>query len=147
MDKYPRLKRAAAIATVIAFTGCATQPANVQATYVSSMKYDGADCKQLAREAEEIDVRLHAVTGTLQTKANTDAAIVTVGVILFWPALFALGATGGKPEEAELGHLKGEAEALARAAKAKGCDLGLPAPGIVPASAPETPAKTVSTFR
>lgn len=147
MDKYPRLKRAVAIASAVAFTGCATQPANVQATYVSSMKYDSADCKQLGREAEEIDTRLHAVTGTLQTKANSDAAIVTVGVILFWPALFALSATGGKPEEAELGHLKGETEALARAAKAKGCDLGLPVPGVIPAAAPVPPVKTVSSFR
>ncbi len=113
------------------------------------MKYDGADCKQPARGAEEIDTRLHAVTGTLQTKANTDAAIVTVGVILFWPALFALGATGGKPEEAELGHLKGEAEALARTAKAEGCDIGLPGPGVVAVAAPVAPAplKTVSSER
>jgi hypothetical protein len=101
------------------------------------MKYDGSDCRQLSREAEEVDARLQAVSGTLQSKANGDAALVTVGAILFWPALLALAATGGKPEETELGHLKGESIALARAAKTKGCDIGLPAPGVLgPALAP-----------
>jgi len=146
MNSYPRCKRAIALACAIAFAGCATQPSNVQPTYVSSIKYDGADCKQLAREAEEVDARLQATTGTLQTKANGDAALVAVGAIIFWPALLVLAATGGKPEEAEVGRLKGEIVALARAAKAKGCDIGLPAPGtpspvVLPASASAAPVR------
>jgi hypothetical protein len=146
MNSYPRFKRAVAIASTVAFAGCATQPANIQPTYVSSMKYDAADCRQLGREAEEVAARLQETTGTLQTKANGDAALVTVGAIIFWPALLVLAATGGKPEEAEVGRLKGEIVAIARAAKAKGCDIGLPAPGtpapaVLPASASAAPLR------
>ena len=114
---------AAGIAAVFVVTtsGCATQPSNVQAHYVSSAKFESLDCKRLAREAEEIDIRLRTVTGTLQTKADTDAVIVGVGAILFWPVLLALPATGGKAEEQELGRLKGEADAVTRAMKDRNC--------------------------
>jgi acetyl-CoA carboxylase carboxyl transferase subunit alpha len=48
-----------------------------------------------------------------------DKAIVGVGMILFWPALFALGGT--KQQEAELSRLKGEYEALSAAGVSKKC--------------------------
>jgi hypothetical protein len=124
----PRKTIATAMALALAanLAGCATQPSNVQAAYVSSMKYDSYDCKRLMREAEEVDTRLRQVTGTLQSKANTDAALMTVGLIIFWPALLALPATGGKAEEQELAHLKGEAEAVTRSLKEKDCDVPKP---------------------
>jgi hypothetical protein len=81
--------------SVCCLSGCATQPSNVQAAYVSTMKYDTFDCRRLTREAEEVDIRLRQTTGTLQTKANTDALLMTVGLIIFWPALLVLPATGG----------------------------------------------------
>jgi hypothetical protein len=141
MQSVPsRFKKGVALVAAVALAGCATAPANVPPTYVSSMRYDSADCKQLSIEAEEVDARLQAVSGTLQTKANGDAALVTVGAIIFWPALLALAATGGKPEEAEVGRLKGEAMALVKAAKAKGCDIGLPATGVAAPAAPPTSA-------
>ena len=118
---------ALAVALAANLAGCATQPSNVQPAYVSSMKYDSYDCKRLMREAEEVDTRLRQVTGTLQTKANTDAALMTVGLIIFWPALLALPATGGKAEEQELAHLKGEADALTRSLKEQNCDVPAPA--------------------
>ena len=119
-------KIATALVAAMLVSGCATQPSNVTAAYVSAMKYEGQDCRRLAREAEDIDVRLRQVTGTLQTKANTDAVLVGVGLLLFWPALLALPATGGKAEEAELARLKGEAEAVLRAMKERNCDVPKP---------------------
>ena len=44
---------------------------------------------------------------------------LVVGAILFWPALFALGGT--KPQEAELGRLKGEYDALQSVNTQKKC--------------------------
>jgi hypothetical protein len=41
------------------------------------------------------------------------------GLLLFWPALFALGGT--REEEAEYARLKGEHAALQQSAAAKGC--------------------------
>jgi hypothetical protein len=63
--------------------------------------------------------------GRLDEAANNDKAIVGVGVLLFWPALFALGGT--KQQEAEYGRLKGEAEALQQAAVGKKCAGAMPA--------------------
>src|ERR1700681_1028587 len=123
MNSHPRIKRAVAIISTVAFAGCATPPANIQPTDVSSMKYDAADCGQLGKEAEEVAARLQETTGTLQTKANGNAVSVGVGAIIFWPALLVLAATGGKPEEAEVGRVKGEVVAIARTAKANGCDI------------------------
>jgi hypothetical protein len=53
---------------------------HVQAAYVSTMKYDTYDYRRLMREAEEVDIRLRQTTGTLQTKANADAGLMTVGL-------------------------------------------------------------------
>src|SRR5439155_12708858 len=151
MKASKAVARALAVALAVQLSGCATQPSNVQAAYVSTMKYDAYDCRRLMREAEEVDIRLRQTTGTLQTKANTDAVLMTVGLIVFWPALLALPATGGKAEEQELGRLKGEAEALIRALKEKDCDAPRPVEakidpaGIQPASLPVASSAKVST--
>ena len=113
------------------------RPENVTAQYVSSGRYDAYDCRRLVREADEVDARVRTLTGTLETKANTDAALVGVGMILFWPALLALPATGGKAEEQELGRLKGEAQAIQRAYKERDCESA-----TVKATAPVAPATT-----
>src|SRR5213079_1316147 len=61
--------------------------------------------------------------GRLDEAANNDKGIATVGIILFWPVLFALGGT--KQQEAEYSRLKGEYDAVQQAAIAKRC------PGLV----------------
>lgn len=129
------LVKVTATAVSFAMLGCATRPENVAAHYVSGGRYDTYDCKKIVVEAEEVDARVRQLTGTLESKANTDAALVGVGLLLFWPALLALPATGGKAEEQELGRLKGEAEALQRSYKQKEC-----ANQISPATAAAPPA-------
>ena len=47
-----------------------------------------------------------------------DANLI-VGLVLFWPALFALGGT--KQQEAELARLKGEYDAVQATATSKKC--------------------------
>ena len=73
-----------------------------------------------------VQTRANQLAGRLDSAAANDKAITGVGVILFWPALFALGGT--KDQEAEYGRLKGESEALQQAAIFKKC------PGAVQAS-------------
>lgn len=46
---------------------------------------------------------------------------MTVGLVVFWPALFVLAATDD--HSAELGRLKGEYEALERAAHKRKCAI------------------------
>ena len=107
------------IAIIGLLAGCATAGKDVVAMYVSPIQYSNYDCEQLRAELIRINVRVNQMTGRLDTAASNDAAIMGVGMILFWPALFALGGT--KQQEAELSRLKGEYEALQSAANGKKC--------------------------
>jgi hypothetical protein len=106
--------------TITAFlAGCATAGKDVAATYVSPIQYSNYDCDQLRQELGRIGGRVAQLTGRLDEAASNDKAIVGVGMILFWPALFALGGT--KQQEAELSRLKGEYDALQTASTNKKC--------------------------
>lgn len=117
--------------------GCATSSDKIAAAYVSPMQYQSYDCDQLAFEGSRLNQRVMTLQGQVDKAASNDKAITGVGMILFWPALFALG--GNQQQEAEYGRLKGEYDALQQTAVAKKC------PGMVPASAPAmTPTTTTS---
>jgi len=60
----------------------------------------------------------------LDQAAQNDAGIMAVGLILFWPVLFALGGT--KQQEAEYARLKGEYDAAEQAAIQKKCAHTVP---------------------
>ena len=114
------LKKIVCYATIAAFlAGCATAGKDVTATYVSPVQYSNYDCDQLRQELARINGRVGQLTGRLDEAASNDKALVGVGMILFWPALFALGGT--KQQEAELSRLKGEYDALQTAATSKKC--------------------------
>lgn len=63
-------------------------------------------------------------------KVGQDAAVATVGIIIFWPALFFTSGDG--MATAEVARLKGEMDAVQSASTAKGC-------GIVFAKEPPKP--------
>jgi hypothetical protein len=108
-------------AMIAAFLGgCATAGKDVSATYVSPIQYSNYDCDQLRQELSRINGRVGQLTGRLDEAASNDKALVGVGMILFWPALFALGGT--KQQEAELSRLKGEYDALQTASTTKKCN-------------------------
>jgi len=100
-------------------TACATAGKDVASTYVSPMQYANYDCEQLRSESMRISGRVNQLTGRLDEAASNDKAIAGVGLILFWPALFALGGT--KQQEAELSRLKGEYDAIETTATTKKC--------------------------
>ena len=83
------------------------------------MQYANYDCEQLRTESMRISTRVNQLTGRLDEAASNDKAIAGVGLILFWPALFALGGT--KQQEAELSRLKGEYDAIEATAINKKC--------------------------
>jgi hypothetical protein len=60
--------------------------------------------------------------------ANTDAGFTTVGLVLFWPALFGLAATTDRSET--IAAMKGERDAMDLAAREKAC----PPPQILSSS-------------
>jgi hypothetical protein len=114
------IKKFVICATSVAFLGgCATAGKDVAATYISPIQYSNYDCDQLRQELLRINGRVNQLTGRLDEAASNDKQLVGVGMILFWPALFALGGT--KQQEAELSRLKGEYEALQVASTNKKC--------------------------
>ena len=108
-----------ATAAALALAGCATSPDQITPSSVSPALYSGQSCAALNTEAHRINSRLAAVTGAQQSRASRDTAMTATAVILFWPAAFFIGA--GQDHAAEIAQLRGEAEALAHAARARGC--------------------------
>ncbi len=107
------------VASVIIFSGCSKKSSDIPITYISPMQYQNYSCDQLIGESQRIQQRVGQIGGRLDEAAANDKMLTGVGVVLFWPALFALGGT--KEQEAEYGRLKGEYEAVQQSAIAKNC--------------------------
>jgi len=63
---------------------------------------------------QRVHNRALQLAGRLDEAAQNDKILTGVGLILFWPALFALGGT--KEQETEYARLRGENEALQQVA-------------------------------
>lgn len=123
----------ATLSASIVLTGCATASKDISPTYTSPMQYQSYNCDQLASESQRIQTRVVQLGGRLDTAASNDKAIAGVGMILFWPALFALGGT--KQQEADYGRLRGEYDAVQQSAIIRKC------PGMVTAAVSNTDRK------
>lgn len=128
------MKRTIAGITIasLVLSGCATASKDITGTYTSPMQYQSYDCSQLASETQRIHSRVVQLGGQLDTAASNDKALVGVGVLVFWPVLFAVG--GNKQQEADYARLKGEYDAVQQAAILRKC------PGIVGAQSAQTAA-------
>lgn len=117
-------KIAATLCTTLLITGCSSASKDISATYVSPIQYQQYDCEQLSAEANRLGVRANQLAGRLDEAASNDQALVGVGMVLFWPALFALGGT--KEQEAEFARLRGEYDAVQQASIAQKCEPAIP---------------------
>jgi hypothetical protein len=118
-ERFMKKVIAVSVSVSLALMGCATASKNIAASYVSPMQYQSYDCEQLASETQRIHVRVNQLGGRLDEAASNDKVITGVGLILFWPALFALGGT--KQQEADYARLKGEYDAVQQTAVVKKC--------------------------
>jgi hypothetical protein len=109
------------VLSALALGGCATSSDKITASYVSPMQYESWNCRQLAEEAQRISYRASAAAGAQDSQVTKDAVATTVGVIVFWPALFLIG--GDKQNAAELARLKGEMEAIEQTSIRKNCGI------------------------
>jgi hypothetical protein len=100
---------------------CAKGSSEITASYVSPYQYESYTCPQLAEEAQRISHRAAEVAGVQDQKATNDAVATTVGVIVFWPALFLL--KGNDQQSAELARLRGEMEAIEQVSIRKKCSI------------------------
>jgi len=112
---------ASAAIAAISLCGCAKNSSEITASYVSPIPYEALACRQIADEAQRISSRAMITAGLQDQKASQDAALVAVGAVIFWPALFALNGDG--PQAAELSRLRGEMDALEQASARKRCGI------------------------
>ncbi len=110
---------AAGVAACLA--GCASSSSDVVASYVSPLAYERHSCTQLQQEAERISARAVQLSGSQDGARTRDTIATTVGVIVFWPALFAV--RGDNATTAELARMKGEMEAIERVSIQKKCGI------------------------
>ena len=103
--------------------GCSTAAKNISASYVSPLQFQAYDCDQLSSEAQRIQTRVSQLTGRLDNAATNDKWIMAAGLLLAWPAFFALGGT--KEQESEYARLKGEYDAIHQSAVMRKC------PGVI----------------
>lgn len=99
--------------------GCAKRPENIQPKFASATPYRALSCEQLNDERSRLNTELARIEAIQRENANADAAFMTVGMILFWPALFGLAATTDRAET--IAATKGERDAMELAAREKGC--------------------------
>jgi len=121
LPTFARLpSRLTLIVSLCAFLGaCSTATKDISAVYVSPTQYQSYDCQQLSAETQRLQGRYMELGGRLDQAASNDKTLTGVGLILFWPALFALGGT--KQQEAEYARLRGEHDAVQQASVQKRC--------------------------
>ena len=112
-----RIAIAAAIASTLVLSGCATRPESISASYVSHEKYSELSCEQLNTTMADARANLVKFSDMQNTKANIDAATVFFALI---PASKLTGDSAG-----DVAKWKGEVEAIETAqiktkCKAKG---------------------------
>jgi hypothetical protein len=109
-------------AGLAAVTGaCASYSEKIPATYVSPVIYEHLSCRQIAEEAARVSRRAAEVAGVQDSQATKDSVITGVAIVVFWPAAFFVG--GDRASAAELGRLKGEADALEQVSIKKSCGI------------------------
>ncbi len=128
------LKTATAISASLMLIACAKHPEDIQAQYTSPLQYQSYSCKQISQELTRVSRHVQEVGGTVKKTAESDDMEMGVGLILLWPTLFFLD--GDTPQAAEYARLKGEFDALEKAAIQKDCGLKIERP-VIKSSKPE----------
>lgn len=116
------IKLVAAIAATAILGACASKPEDIATAYVSPLQYQNYSCDQMRMELARVSRHANDLHGTLKKTASDDQAQTAIGVILFFPALFFLEGGDG-PQAQEYARLKGERDALERAAIEKNCSI------------------------
>ncbi|WP_428928316.1 hypothetical protein [Marinibacterium sp. SX1] len=102
-------------------SACAEQPSNVEAAYVSSNAFRDRSCHQLMAERNDIVREVNDLTQQQKKAADSDAMLMGVGLVLFWPAVLAVGMTNDKSNA--LAGAKGNYNAITRQMTQMGCAL------------------------
>lgn len=105
----------------LAQMACASHPASIAAAPVDDSQYSSWNCDKLLTERTQVASRARDIAQDQQETADKDQALIAAGLILAWPALFAVALTGN--DEKEYARLKGQYEAIDRVERTKSCPL------------------------
>ncbi len=126
MKRQRRAGKVIAVVLIVVFlAGCSTSPKKISASYVSPTEYSHLECDQIRSELSQVKRELSQITGQQESEATKDAVALSVGLVIFWSALFFMI---GDDKKEEISLLKGKYEALETSAIEKKCSY---APEIV----------------
>ncbi len=110
------MKRSILVCTVVLATlaACAKRPESISASYISDIPYRGLTCEQISMEQQRLN---SAYTAAAKQQENARSGDV-VGVLLIGIPVSSLSGDNIAPE---IARLKGESDALHRAAMTNGC--------------------------
>jgi hypothetical protein len=103
-------------------SACAEQAQRVPATYIPSVVYRGANCQELYNERVTLAGYVRHVTAEQRKAAQSDTVFFTAGVLIVWPALFALPMS--VDQSAQLASARGHYDAISKAMIEQGCVAG-----------------------
>lgn len=115
---------ASTIVAAAMVSGCASSPKSIKAAYVSPLKYQDLSCDKIGDERTAILYHSNVLYHSLRKRADTDAAVMGVGAVLFLPALFFL--KGNNAKAAEFAELQGDYHALRLNSEQRGCAIDFP---------------------
>jgi hypothetical protein len=102
-------------------TACATHAVDIEANYTPLNKFAGYDCDQLGQVAQDTSLRAQELARKQDKRRRHDNAMMTVGLIVFWPSL--LFVKGDGAEANELANLKGDMIAIEKASGDRRCAI------------------------
>jgi len=109
-----------AIFAAMFLVACAPHSDEIRANEVSVEPYQDLSCTEIHAQLNTNIIKLKALAGSIDKAAETDEAQTAVGVVIFWPILFAL--EGSETPESEIyAQLRGECMALEHTAILKDC--------------------------
>lgn len=121
MHLTARIKTIVLATSSVIVISCASSSKEIETTYISPDQYRPLNCKSLAHELAQLNIRKNTLSAEIDKKAANDEGITAVSAILFWPAAFALG--GNKEQEQEYARIKGEYDAVVQVGAEKQCNL------------------------
>ena len=95
---------------LVSQSACTSNPNNINPDYVSPRLYSAYDCEKLFLEKRKLQNKVDDLVHRQNSNRATDAAALTVGIVILWPALLALPFT--KDRKREISRLMGEDEAI-----------------------------------
>lgn len=107
------------LTAIFHLSACAQGPESISPTYVGDIGYHQRSCDELTEENAALNSRLDEVSGNQRENAMADFVTLSVGLLVFWPALFLLAAT--KDHKDDIARMKGERDAIQRVSARKQC--------------------------